>query len=106
MYIVIFFHFFLRYYGLKPKLDEAYIRIKELERENDFLKWSKAVHDNNSDKTVVDPVSKTFNDVLTQTQQILHVDNSSETIGQFQKTFSDVLTQTQQILHVDKVSVF
>lgn len=70
---------FSRYYGLKPLLDEAYIRIKELERENDFLKWSKTVQDNT--KTTVD----------------------QDSINQIKKTFCDVLTQTQSILQLDKV---
>jgi hypothetical protein len=61
-------HFFLRYYGLKPLLDEANIRIKELERENDFLKWSKTVQDNTIH------TKKNFCDVLTQTQSILQLD--------------------------------
>lgn len=64
-----------RYYGLKPLLDEAYIRIKELEMENDFLKRSKTVQDNT--KTTIDQtdhIKKTFCDVLTQTQSILHLD--------------------------------
>lgn len=65
---------FCRYYGLKPKLDEAYIRIRELERENDFLKWSKVLQDNNYEKLTNDQMKKTFNDVLTQTQQILFID--------------------------------
>lgn len=59
---------------MKPKLDEAYIRIKELERENDFLKWSKPVQNNNSAQTIVDQIKKTFSDVFTQTQPILYSD--------------------------------
>lgn len=65
---------FWRYYGLKPKLDDAYIRIKELERENDFLKWSKVLRDNNSEKNTNDQIKKIFIDVVTQTQEILHID--------------------------------
>lgn len=65
---------FYRYYGLKPKLDDANIRIKELERENDFLKWSKIIQDNNREAITFDCIKKTFNDVLTQTQSILYVD--------------------------------
>lgn len=68
---------FLRYYGVKPLLDEAHIRIKELEMENDFLKWSKTVQDNSKtaiDQTTIDHIKKTFCDVLTQTQSILHLD--------------------------------
>jgi uncharacterized protein len=67
------FVYFCRYYGLKPKLDEAYIRIKELERENEFLKWSKVVQDKNCDNTS-DLIKKTFRDILTQTQPILLID--------------------------------
>jgi len=63
---------YFRYYGLKPLLDEAYIRIKELEMENDFLKWSKAEQDNA--KTTIDHMKKTFCDVITQTQSILQLD--------------------------------
>jgi len=76
---VVFNVCFSRYYGLKPLLDEAYVRIKELERENDFLKWSKTVQDNT--KTTVD----------------------QDSINQIKKTFCDVLTQTQSILQLDKV---
>lgn len=66
--------YFWRYYGLKPKLDDAYGRIKELERENDFLKWSKVVKDSNSEQATIDHIKKTFCDVLTQTQSIPKVD--------------------------------
>jgi len=40
--------------------------------ENDFLKRSKTVQDNT--KTTIDHIKKTFCDVLTQTQSILHLD--------------------------------
>lgn len=66
--------YYWRYYGLKPKLDDAYIRIKELERENEFLKWSKVVQDKNCENNISDHVKKTFSDVLTQTQPILLID--------------------------------
>lgn len=68
------YFYYYRYYGLKPKLDEAYIRIKELERENDFLKWSKVVPDNTRS---TEEYNKTFNNVFTQTHQILHLDKVS-----------------------------
>lgn len=72
---ILFIYFSFRYYGLKPKLDEAHIRIKELERENEFLKWSKVLHTNNSEKsTIIDCLKKTLSDVQTQTQSILYVD--------------------------------
>jgi len=66
--------YIFRYYGLKPKLDDAYIRIKELERENDFLKWSKILQDNNMETVTIDCIKKTFCNVLTQTQSVLCVD--------------------------------
>lgn len=66
--------YFWRYYGLKPKLDEAYIRIKELERENDFLKWSKIIQGKNSEQSTNNHIIKTFSDVITQTQPTLYVD--------------------------------
>lgn len=66
--------YFWRYYGLKPKLDEAYIRIKELERENEFLKWSKAENDKNCEKNTSDVIKKTFRDILIQTQPIVLID--------------------------------
>jgi len=74
---VIWYVCYFRYYGLKPLLDEAYIRIKELEMENDFLKWSKIVPDNTKttiDQTSIDHIKKTFCDVLTQTQSVLQLD--------------------------------
>lgn len=40
--------------------------------ENDFLKRSKTVPDNT--KTTIDHIKKTFCDVLTQTQSVLHLD--------------------------------
>jgi hypothetical protein len=108
-----------KYYGLKPLLDEAYIRIKELEMENDFLKWSKTEHDNT--KTTIDHIKKTFCDVLTQTQSTLQLDKKTETdqthhnfYGAITENIQDSLhksnsdnnhvipTQTQQIVCVEK----
>lgn len=63
---------FCRYYGLKPKLDEAYIRIKELERENDFLKWSKPIQNNTSEEIITEQIRKTCIDAFSQTQPILY----------------------------------
>ncbi|XP_050423613.1 protein quick-to-court isoform X4 [Adelges cooleyi] len=61
-----------KYYGLKPKLDEANIRIKELERENEFLKRS-----SNSENC-----EKAFIDGLTQTQPVLMDVKITETDNQ------------------------
>ncbi|XP_025406682.1 uncharacterized protein LOC112680715 isoform X2 [Sipha flava] len=89
-----------KYYGLKPKLDEAYIRIKELERENEFLKWSKVVQDKNCDNTS-DLIKKTFRDILTQTQPILLIDKKTETDQTYNDKFCDANTinSTQNSFH-------
>jgi len=45
--------------------------------ENDFLKRSKTVPDNTKttiDQNSIDHIKKTFCDVLTQTQSVLHLD--------------------------------
>ncbi|XP_060872447.1 protein quick-to-court isoform X2 [Metopolophium dirhodum] len=113
-----------KYYGLKPLLDEAYIRIKELEMENDFLKWSKAAPDNTKttiDQTSIDHIKKNFCDVLTQTQSVLQLDKKTETdqthhnfygatteniLNSLHKSDSDqnhvIPTQTQQIVCLEK----
>ncbi|XP_050059153.1 calponin homology domain-containing protein DDB_G0272472 isoform X2 [Aphis gossypii] len=113
-----------KYYGLKPLLDEAYIRIKELERENDFLKWSKTVQDNTKttvDQDSINQIKKTFCDVLTQTQSILQLDKKTETDqthfydantvnteSSLQQSDSEkhhvIPTQTQQIVCLEKVT--
>ncbi|CAI6361317.1 unnamed protein product [Macrosiphum euphorbiae] len=86
-----------KYYGLKPLLDEAYIKIKELEMENDFLKRSKTVPDNT--KTTIDHIKKTFCDVLTQTQSVLHLDKKTETDQTHQHFYGAITENIQNSLY-------
>ncbi|XP_003242908.1 calponin homology domain-containing protein DDB_G0272472 isoform X3 [Acyrthosiphon pisum] len=91
-----------KYYGLKPLLDEAYIRIKELEMENDFLKWSKTVPDNTKtaiDQTSIDHIKKTFCDVLTQTQSVLQLDKKTETDQTHHNFYGAITENIQNSLH-------
>ncbi|VVC32705.1 Hypothetical protein CINCED_3A012298 [Cinara cedri] len=84
-----------KYYGLKPKLDEAYIRIKELERENDFLKWSKVVQSKNNEQVTNNHKIKAFSDVLTQTHPTIFVDKKTET-DQIHDKFSGAMINIQK----------
>ncbi|XP_050423611.1 protein quick-to-court isoform X2 [Adelges cooleyi] len=101
-----------KYYGLKPKLDEANIRIKELERENEFLKRS-----SNSENC-----EKAFIDGLTQTQPVLmdvkqtntdnlndHFNGAKMNLSNFavndnKITVSEIATQTQLDLCLEKIT--
>ncbi|KAL4089858.1 hypothetical protein QTP88_024808 [Uroleucon formosanum] len=84
-----------KYYGLKPLLDEAYIRIKELEMENDFLKRSKTA----IDQTFVDHKKKTCCDVLTQTQSVLQLDKKTETDQTHHNFYGAITENIQSSLH-------
>ncbi|XP_050549110.1 protein quick-to-court isoform X2 [Daktulosphaira vitifoliae] len=87
-----------KYYTLKPMLDEANIRIKELERENEFLKWS-TQHKNN-DPTAI--CNKICVDSLTQTDSFTLSDKQTNTDNLIEIGISEIPTQTLPIVSSEK----